>query len=236
MCEDAPSRSKAMARWAFTPWRNLGCVMVAASMANAKSIRELYQNPAIRVTSHLATILSPKEFTECKCCKSLLIWAEKKDIISRETTKRYLVGYQIVMAQYDDICEEAIANYGLISTERAAELGVHRKELYDWVRLGRLEKCARGLFRIAHYLPTEYDHYAMAVAIVGGDAWLWGDAVLAMHNLALVNPLRYKVAVKRNVRKALPEWIEIVHRFNEADASEFNGRSEEHTSELQSPQ
>ena len=79
------------------------------------------------------------------------------------------------------------------------------------------------MFRIAHYLPTEYDHYAMAVAIVGGDAWLWGDAVLAMHNLALVNPLRYKVAVKRNVRKALPEWIEIVHRFNEADASEFNG-------------
>ena len=133
------------------------------------------------------------------------------------------MGYQIAMAQYDDICEEAIANYGLISTERAAELGVHRKELYDWVRLGRLEKCARGLFRIAHYLPTEYDHYAMAVAIVGGDAWLWGDAVLAMHNLALVNPLRYKVAVKRNVRKALPEWIEIVHRFNEADASEFNG-------------
>jgi hypothetical protein len=81
----------------------------------------------------------------------------EKDIISRETTKRYLAGYQIVMAQYDDICEEAIANYGLISTERAAELGVHRKELYDWVRLGRLEKCARGLFRIAHYLPTEYD-------------------------------------------------------------------------------
>ena len=59
-----------------------------------------------------------------------MIWAEKKDIISRETTKRYLVGYQIVMAQYDDICEEAIANYGLISTERAAELGGAVYSLY----------------------------------------------------------------------------------------------------------
>lgn len=56
------------------------------------------------------------------------------------------------MAQYDSICDEAICNYGLISTERAAELGVHRKELYDWVRLGRMEKCGRGLYRIAHYL------------------------------------------------------------------------------------
>ena len=34
------------------------------------------------------------------------------------------------MAQYDDICEEAIANYGLISTDRAAELGV-KPELAD---------------------------------------------------------------------------------------------------------
>ena len=127
------------------------------------------------------------------------------------------------MTQYDNICEEAIGNYGLISTERAAELGVHRKELYDWVRLGRMEKCGRGLYRITHYLPTEYDHYAMAVALVGGDAWLWGDAVLAMHNLALVNPVRYKVATKRNVRKDLPEWIEVTHRFDKADVDEFNG-------------
>lgn len=127
------------------------------------------------------------------------------------------------MTQYDNICEEAIGNYGLISTARAAELGVHRKELYDWVRLGRMEKCGRGLYRITHYLPTEYDHYAMAVALVGGDAWLWGDAVLAMHNLALVNPVRYKVATKRNVRKDLPEWIEITHRFDKADVDEFNG-------------
>ena len=127
------------------------------------------------------------------------------------------------MNQYDTICEDAIGNYGLISTEKAAELGVHRKELYDWVRLGRLEKCGRGLFRISHYLPTEYDNYAIAVALVGGEAWLWGDSVLAMHNLALVNPLRYKVATKRNVRKALPEWVEVTHRFSVADADEFNG-------------
>ena len=144
-------------------------------------------------------------------------------IILSVFAKRYLRRYQNDMTQYDDICEEAIGNYGLISTERAAELGVHRKELYDWVRLGRMEKCGRGLYRITHYLPTEYDHYAMAVALVGGEAWLWGDAVLAMHNLALVNPVRYKVATKRNVRRELPEWIEVVHRFDKADVDEFNG-------------
>ena len=127
------------------------------------------------------------------------------------------------MTQYDAIVEDAIGNYGLISTKRAGELGVHRKELYDWVRLGRMEKCGHGLYRIAHYFPTEFDQYAMMVALVGENAWLWGDAVLAMHNLALVNPARYKVATKRDIRKGLPEWIEITHRFNDADVDEFNG-------------
>ena len=41
---------------------SLSCVMVAARMANAKSIRELYQNPPLHVTSHLATILSQRIF------------------------------------------------------------------------------------------------------------------------------------------------------------------------------
>ena len=63
----------------------------------------------------------------------------------------------------------------------------------------------------------------MMVALVGENAWLWGDAFLAMHNLALVNPARYKVATKINVRKTLPDWLEITCRFNESDVNEFNG-------------
>ena len=72
-------------------------------------------------------------------------------------------------------------------------------------------------------MPTEYDHYAAAVALVGGDAMLWGDSVLAMHNLAQVNPLHTFVAVNRRVRKELPEWLQVVKLPQDAQEDDFNG-------------
>lgn len=36
-----------------------------------------------------------------------------------------------------------------------------------------------------------------------------GDAVLALHHLALVNPRRIRVGVPRRVRAALPEFIDL---------------------------
>ncbi len=127
------------------------------------------------------------------------------------------------MSLYDNICDHAIANYGLITTAEAEGLGVIRKDIGEWVKLGRLEKLGRGVYRIAHYMPTEYDHYAAAVALVGGDAMLWGDSVLAMHNLAQVNPLHTFVAVNRRVRKELPEWLQVVKLPQDAQEDYFNG-------------
>ena len=127
------------------------------------------------------------------------------------------------MSLYDDICEHAIGNYGLVTTAQAEEMGVVRKDLGEWVRLGRLEKLGRGVYRIAHYLPSEYDRYAEAVALVGGDAAVWGESVLAMHNLALVNPLQVSVATGRRVRKALPGWIKLIKLPADADIDTFDG-------------
>ena len=127
------------------------------------------------------------------------------------------------MALYDQICEQAIGNYGLITTKEAAALGVRRKDLGEWVRLGRLERLGHGVYRIEHYLPTEYDRYAEAVLLVGKDAALWGESVLAMHNLALVNPLRVQVATGRRVRKSLPKWIEVVKKTSNGEVDTFEG-------------
>ena len=49
-----------------------------------------------------------------------------------------------------------------------------------------------------------------AVARVGGDAHLTGDAVLALHQLALVNPRQIQVGTARRVRADLPGWIKVV--------------------------
>lgn len=127
------------------------------------------------------------------------------------------------MCQYDEICERAIGNYGLITTAEAEGIGVARKDIVEWVKLGRLERLGRGVYRIAHYVPTEYDRYAEAVALVGGESMLWGESVLAMHNLALVNPLNVSVAAKRRVRKELPDWLKVVKAPADAKCDVFNG-------------
>ncbi len=127
------------------------------------------------------------------------------------------------MRLYDKLCELAIGNYGLVTTAEAEALGIRRKDLAEWVKLGRLTRLGRGVYRIEHYLPTEYNRYAEAVAIVGKDAALWGESVLAMHNLAMVNPLRVRVAAERRVRRALPKWIELVKMPSGGEVDVFEG-------------
>ena len=127
------------------------------------------------------------------------------------------------MKLYDNINATAIFNYGLITSAQATELGVRLKDLIEWVKIGRLEKCWRGVYRLVHYLPTEYDRYAEALAIVGNDAMIWGESVLAMHNLAMVNPERIEVATTHRVRKELPAWISLTRVRDETPPDFFNG-------------
>ena len=56
------------------------------------------------------------------------------------------------------------------------------------------------------------DTYAWAVMSVGPDALLYGESVIAMFGLALINPTRMFVATPRRTRRKLPdsvkaEWV-----------------------------
>lgn len=57
----------------------------------------------------------------------------------------------------------------------------------------------------------ELDQFAAAVLLVGRDAHLTRDAVLALHGLALVNPRRIRVGTPRRVRAKLPEFVHVVY-------------------------
>ena len=127
------------------------------------------------------------------------------------------------MTQYEAITDLAMEHYGLVTSAEAAANGVRVKDMAEWVKLGRLEKCGRGVYRLVHYVPTEYDRYAEAIAHVGEGAMVWGQSVLAMHNLALVNPPQIDVACARRVRRSLPKWIRLVKTPAGAKAEEFNG-------------
>ena len=128
-----------------------------------------------------------------------------------------------LMTKYDELCDVAVSNYGLVTAKEIDALGIHLKDVLEWIKLGRIEKRGRGVYRIAHYLPTEYDTYAEAAALVGETAMICGESVLAMHNLALVNPARVHVAVRRRLRKELPDWIETEKATAEMTEDNFNG-------------
>ena len=127
------------------------------------------------------------------------------------------------MRKFQEIADLAIDNYGIITSAEAISLGVAIKDMCEWVHNGRLEKVWRGVYRLAQYPFSELCHYAEAVALVGKGSWIYGESVLAMHDLALVNPLHTMVATTQRIRKTLPKWIRLVKLPDATDCQDYNG-------------
>lgn len=116
------------------------------------------------------------------------------------------------MTRFDDIYEIAADNYGLVTAAEVASAGAATSEVARYVRQGQLVRVGRGVYRLARYVPTPYDGYAEAVALVGPGSYLYGESVLAMHGLAPTNPKRVCVATPRRVRKELPDSVEVTQK------------------------
>jgi len=122
------------------------------------------------------------------------------------------------MPRFDDIYEIAADNYGVITSAEARQAGVTTVEMARFVSDGRLERIGQGVYRLTRHIPTHLDQYAVAVALAGPGSYIHGESVLAMHNLALVNPMKTSVAVIKRTRRTLPKWISIV-AANRSDTS-----------------
>lgn len=117
--------------------------------------------------------------------------------------------------------EHAEGQYGYVTTQDAAELHVPPVELRKLAGRGSLEKIAYGLYRVTDVARTPLDQLAEAVLRVGPEAYLTHDAVLALHQLALVNPRVIRVATPRRTRAHLPPHIEVQVRHLPDDALTF---------------
>lgn len=137
----------------------------------------------------------------------------------------YRKWYGLDMSTYREMVREvALDQHGLVTTSDAAAAGVPPVELRKLAARGALERRGRGLYRFVGLPVTERDQFAEAVRLVGPDAYLMGDAVLALHGLALVNPRRIRVGTAHRVRAQLPEFVEVVHRQLPEDVlTEYEG-------------
>lgn len=102
--------------------------------------------------------------------------------------------------------------YGLVTTGDADEVGVPAVELRKLTARGALAHRGHGVYRYLDTPTTERDQFAEAVLLVGRDAYLTHDAVLALNGLALVNPRQIRVGTPHRVRTALPRFVQVVHR------------------------
>lgn len=127
------------------------------------------------------------------------------------------------MSYYENIYEAAADNYGLITRDEAVSMGVSDKELSRLTAEGRLTRIGHGVYRVKHHVPSSLDPYAESVAIVGSEAYLYGESVLAMLSLCPTNPAKMFVATPRRVRRKLPEGMKVVWLKGTADVTRYEG-------------
>lgn len=108
--------------------------------------------------------------------------------------------------------ERALERYGYITTRDAEEIGVPAWAIRQLAARGGLTRRGYGVYRFDDVPATDRDQFMEAVLEVGEGAHLVGDAVLALHRLADVNPRRIRVGTPRRVRVAVPRTVEIVRR------------------------
>ena len=93
--------------------------------------------------------------------------------------------------------EIALDHFGYVTTNAAVMAGVPAVELPKLAARGGLDHVAYGLYRVPDVPPTAHDQFAEALLRVGEDAYLHGESVLALFQLADVNPRQIKVAINR---------------------------------------
>ena len=129
------------------------------------------------------------------------------------------------MKAYDVIFDEAIGSYGLFRTSQAKSLGISDSAVLSLAKRGKLIRVSHGLYRIDKYVPQSggLDAYAIAVARVGEDAYLWGPSVLQAHRLCPTDPAKIYVATPARFRGHLPEGIILKNNARPLDVGFIEG-------------
>ncbi len=108
--------------------------------------------------------------------------------------------------------ELAFDTHGIVTLRDAESTGVPAVEVRKLASRGALTRIGQGVYRMDEAPADALTELAAAVALVGGDAVLADESVLAAHDLAQVNLRRIQVATSERVRKQLPATIEIISR------------------------
>lgn len=116
------------------------------------------------------------------------------------------------MSHRQALRELAFDTHGVVTLRDAESTGVPAVEVRKLASRGALTRLGQGVYRMDEAPADALTEFAVAVALVGGDAVLANESVLAAHDLAQVNLRRIQVATSERVRKQLPKTIEVISR------------------------
>lgn len=120
----------------------------------------------------------------------------------------------------DELIAIADQNDGLLTSKQARNAGILDSVLVRLAQRGRLERIARGVYRITHYPHAKLSQYREAIlwaeASHGPEqAVLSHETALAVYGISDGNPSQVHIAVPKSarLRRKRPAWIAI-HRDN----------------------
>jgi predicted transcriptional regulator of viral defense system len=130
-----------------------------------------------------------------------------------------------MMTYRQDLWEIAAEHHGIVTTQQAADAGVPGVEVRKLTARGALTRVGHGVYRHLGVPADDWSELTATLACIGKDAFLEGDTVLAMFNLALVNPPKIFVGTLRRRRTAPPPHtvVTVRPRMRDDDLTTYEG-------------
>lgn len=127
------------------------------------------------------------------------------------------------MTYREQVLDAALEHHGLVTTWQAPEIGVPAVEIRKLASRHFLERVGHGVYRVEALPRGPEAEFAEAVALAGPTAYLRADAVLALLNLASVNPRTLRVGTRERVRRSLPPTIDVTWEPEGRELTEYSG-------------
>lgn len=121
---------------------------------------------------------------------------------------------EMPLTDLERLRDVALDQYGFVTSAQALRAGVSFASLSMMVRRGRLEKVARGLFRVPQVPATQYDSLMKAVLWTRfSEACLSHDSALDAWGISDINPdkIHVTVAARRRITREVPHGYVIYH-------------------------
>ena len=121
-------------------------------------------------------------------------------------------------SRIDELLPFAEENEGFVTAAQARSLGIKDSVLARLTQRGKLQRVARGVYRIPYFPSGRLGQYREAILWARADSGpkkiaLSHETALAVYGISDANPSRVQITVPKSarLRRRRPKWVKIHH-------------------------